>query len=186
MQEYGPILLPVGLTAICGWRWQTRRSPDWQRWHQRGLLKLPLIGELFRDGQLSKIFMTLALTQQAGLTLLQSLQAVEKTLGQRLWQEAIAGLQQHISGGNPLHQALAGHPLFTPLSFQLIKVGEEAGSLDSMLSRLGELYENATHERADNLAAALEPLMMVVTGGIVGTLVIAMYLPIFNLGEALG
>lgn len=186
MQQYGPILLAVPFAAFCGWRWQARRSPGWQRWQQRTLLRLPFIGELFRGSQLSRIFMTLALTQQSGLTLLRSLQAVEKTLSQKLWQEAIADLQQHISGGYPLHQALAGHLLFTSLSFQLIKVGEEAGSLDSMLSRLGDYYENTTHERADNLAAALEPLMMVVTGGIVGTLVIAMYLPVFGLGEALG
>jgi len=186
MQRYGLLLLPIPFAVLYCWRCKSRRSPDWQRRQQRVLLKLPLIGELYRDGQLSRIFMTLTLTQQAGLTLLQSLQAVEKTLSQRLWRDAIAELQQHISGGYPLHQALRGHLLFTPLCYQLITVGEEAGSLDSMLSRLGELYENATHELADNLAAALEPLMMVITGGIVGTLVIAMYLPIFNLGNALG
>ncbi|MCX8957575.1 protein transport protein HofC [Erwinia psidii] len=186
LQHYGPILLPFSFIAFAGWQWQHRRSPAWQRKQQQTIIKLPLAGELVRGRQLSKIFMTLALTQQAGLTLLQGLQAVEKTLNQRLWQEAIANLQKNISAGNPLSQALAGHTLFTPICYQLVKVGEEAGSLDGMFSRLGELYESTTNELADSLASALEPVVMVITGIIVGTLVVAMYLPVFNLGNALG
>lgn len=177
----------MGLTVLAfSWRWQTKRSPEWQKREQRWLLALPLTGKLYQGGLLSRIFMTLALTQQAGLTLLQSLQAVEKTLTSLLWREAIQQLQQHIATGYPLYQALKQHPLFSPVCYQLIKVGEESGSLDSMLERLGELHEEMTHELADNLAAALEPMMMVITGVLVGALVIAMYLPIFNLGDALG
>ncbi|MGB9098430.1 protein transport protein HofC [Erwinia sp.] len=186
LQRHGLLVL-AGLTALgCCWRWQTKRSPEWQKREQRWLLALPLTGKLYQGGVLSRIFMTLALTQQAGLTLLQSLQAVEKTLTSLLWREAIQQLQQHIASGYPLHQALRQHRLFSPVCYQLIKVGEESGSLDSMLERLGEMHEEMTHEQADNLAAALEPIMMVITGGLVGALVIAMYLPIFNLGEALG
>ncbi|WP_261643694.1 protein transport protein HofC [Erwinia mallotivora] len=186
LEHHAALLLPAALIFYTAGRWQYRRSPDWQQKCQLIVLKLPLAGELVRGGQLSRIFTTLALTQQAGLTLLQSLQAVEKTLHQKLWQKAVAELQEHISAGYPLCQALAGHRLFPPLCYQLIKTGEEAGSLDMMLSRLGELYENTTHDLADSLAAALEPVMMVVTGIIVGALVVAMYLPIFNLGNALG
>lgn len=127
----------------------------------------------------------LQLTQQAGLTLLQGLDAACVTLSSRLWQDAIKAIQQHIAQGNPLHQALHMHPLFTPLCRQLIRVGEESGALDVMLARLAEWHERETLTRADNLAASLEPVMMVVIGGIVGTLVIAMYLPVFGLGEAM-
>ncbi|MEI2266321.1 protein transport protein HofC [Erwinia sp. CGal63] len=186
LQHYGLLILPLTGGGFAYWRWQSRRLPAWQRSEQQWLLQLPLIGRLYRGGQLSRIFLTLALTQQAGLPLLQGFQAVEKTLHHLLWREAIVALQQHIAGGSPLHQALAHHQLFTPLCYQLIKVGEEAGALDSLLLRLGEWHEASTHDLADNLAAALEPLMMVVTGVLVGTLVIAMYLPIFNLGDALG
>mgnify|MGYP004706042937 FL=1 len=77
------------------------------------------------------------------------------------------------------------HLLFTALCAQLIRVGEEAGALDVMLARLAEWHEAQTLMRADALAASLEPLMMVVIGGIVGTLVIAMYLPVFGLGDAI-
>lgn len=186
LQKYGLTLLLLLCALGFLWRWQCHRSPAWQRAEQHGLLRLPLIGRLYRGGQLCVIFMTLSLTQQSGLTLLQGLQAAEKTLSHRLWCEAIARLEQHIASGFPLHQALAHHRLFTPLCYQLIKVGEEAGALDTLLIRLVEWHESSTHELADNLAAALEPLMMLVTGILVGTLVVAMYLPVFNLGEALG
>lgn len=172
--------------VIAMWRRQRRRRPGWLRIEQQLMLRLPLLSQLYRGGQLSHIFTTLTLTQQAGLTLLQSLQAVEKTLSQGVWREAVQQLQAHIAAGRPLHQALARHPLFTPLCHQLIQVGEEAGSLDVLLARLAQWHEEHTHELAESLAATLEPMMMVVTGLIVGVLVVAMYLPIFGLGQALG
>ncbi|KOC88929.1 protein transport protein HofC [Winslowiella iniecta] len=179
--------LTVGV-VIAGWFWRSQRKKriNWQRNEQRLLLRVPLISRLYRGSQLSQIFTTLTLTQRAGLTLLQSLEAVEQTLSHCLWREAIVQLQQHIAAGKPLHQALVQHQLFTPLCHQLIKVGEEAGSLDVLLARLAQWHEDQTHELADSLAATLEPLMMVVIGLIVGILVVAMYLPIFGLGDALG
>jgi protein transport protein HofC len=162
-----------------------RRSVAWQKRVHQWLLRMPLLSPLWRGGQLSQIYAILQLTQQSGLTLLQSLQAVEVTLVSRLWRDAIIQLQQHIAAGAPLHQALQQHLLFTPLCAQLIRVGEEAGALDVMLARLAEWHEAQTLARADALAASLEPMMMVVIGGIVGTLVIAMYLPVFGLGDAI-
>lgn len=174
------------IAVVLLWRRLHKKSPGWQRREQRLLMRLPLIAALYRGSLLSQIFTTLSLTQRAGLTLLQSLQAVEKTLSPLLWREAIAALQRHIENGNPLHQALKTHQLFTPLCYQLVKVGEESGSLDALLARLAGWHEQRTHQLADALAAALEPLMMVVIGAIVGTLVVAMYLPVFRLGDALG
>lgn len=180
-----PLAASTALIALL-WRRQRRKHPGWQRKEQQLMLCLPLLSQLYRGSQLSQIFTTMTLTQQAGLTLLQSLQAVEQTLSHCLWRETIQQLQQHIAAGRPLHQALAQHRLFTPLCHQLIKVGEEAGSLDVLLARLAQWHEEHTHELAESLAATLEPLMMVVIGLIVGVLVVAMYLPIFGLGEALG
>lgn len=180
--------IALALTIMCilfGARWLYRGSVHWQIRVHRWLLRLPLLSTLWRGGQLSQIYAVLQLTQQAGLTLLQSLQAVEVMLGSPLWREAIIALQRHIAGGLPLHQAMQHHLLFTALCAQLIRVGEEAGALDVMLARLAEWHEAQTLMRADALAASLEPLMMIVIGGIVGTLVIAMYLPVFGLGDAI-
>ncbi|ROR05147.1 protein transport protein HofC [Erwinia sp. JUb26] len=186
LQYQAPLLMVPLITAGVFYRRQRKNAPNWQRAEQKLLLKIPLLSPLYRGSQLSQIYTTLALTQQAGLTLLQSLQAVEKTVSARLWQEAIVKLQQHIAAGNPLHQALKSHDLFTPLCYQLVKVGEESGSLDALLARLASWHEAQTHQLADTLAAALEPMMMVVIGAIVGALVVAMYLPVFRLGDALG
>lgn len=186
LQRHGALAMGVLFTAALLCRWQRSRSAAWQRREQQILLKLPLLSPLYRGGQLSQIYTTLSLTQQAGLTLLQSLQAVETTLTSLLWREAVAALQQHIAAGHPLHQALRAHALFTPLCYQLIKVGEESGSLDTLLARLASWHDARTHQLADTLAAALEPIMMVVIGVIVGGLVVAMYLPVFRLGDALG
>ena len=179
--------LAVALAAMtAAWRALRKRRLSWQRGEQRWLLRLPLLAKLWRGSLLSQIFTTLTLTQQAGLPLLQGLQAVEGTLAPLLWREAIQQLQEQVAGGIQLHQALAASALFTPQCRQLIKVGEEAGALDDMLARLAQWHEEQTQELAETLAATLEPVMMIVTGAIVGTLVVAMYLPIFNLGEVMG
>lgn len=185
LQRWGGLIAAVALSIAFGWRKLRKASADWQRREQLLMLRLPLIAPLWRGSQLSQIFAILQLTQKAGLTLLQSLQAVEETLTPLIWREAVGYLQQHIARGLPLHQAVQDHRLFTPLCHQLIRVGEEAGALDIMLARLAEWHEGQTLLRAESLAASLEPMMMVVIGGIVGTLVIAMYLPVFGLGDAI-
>lgn len=185
LQEWGAVLAIGVSLMLVAWHQLRRRSAGWQRREQAIFLRIPLLSGLWRGTQLTQIYTILNLTQRAGLTLLQGLAAVEVTLSSLLWREAMAGLQQHIAQGNPLHQALMHHPLFTPLCSQLVRVGEEAGALDLMLARLAEWHEAETRERADTLAASLEPMMMVVIGGIVGTLVIAMYLPVFGLGDAM-
>jgi len=185
LQRWGGWFLILLIAAAMGWQALRRRSPAWQRWEQRLMLRLPLLSDLWRGSQLSQIYAVLQLTQQAGITLLQGLQAAEATLTTRLWRDAMLELQQHIAQGRPLHQALREHALFTPLCMQLVHVGEEAGALDIMLARLAEWHEAQTLSLADALAASLEPAMMVVIGVIVGTLVIAMYLPVFGLGNVM-
>ncbi|MGP2461206.1 protein transport protein HofC [Pantoea ananatis] len=185
LQAWGFPLSGLIILLVAGWQQWRRRSENWQRREQRVLMHIPIVGGLWQGNQLTQIYSVLQLTQQAGLTLLQGLEAAKVTLSSRLWQDAIRLLQNHIAQGNPLYLALSNHPLFSPLCSQLIRVGEEAGALDVMLARLAEWHEGQTLMRADNLAASLEPVMMVVIGGIVGTLVIAMYLPVFGLGEAM-
>lgn len=180
------IPLTMSITALTFfWRHQRKKRFSWQRKEQLLLLSLPVISTLYRGSQLSLIFTTLTLTQQAGLTLMHGLQTVQKTLNGVLWREEIVKLQKHIAMGKPLHLALKQHKLFTPFCYQLIKVGEEAGALDVLLEKLAQWHEANTHELADKLTTTLEPLLMAVVGIIVGVLVVAMYLPIFGLGDAL-
>lgn len=153
---------------------------------QRLLNALPLIGSLIGGQQLSLIFTILALTQSAGISFLQGLQSVEESLSCPLWRQRLAQARALIVQGEPIWQALSRCGGFTPLCLQLIRTGESAGALDQMLENLAHHHREQTYQRADSLAAHLEPMMLVITGSLVGILVVAMYLPVFHLGDAIG
>ncbi|MHC0744035.1 protein transport protein HofC [Klebsiella pneumoniae] len=171
---------PVRPTPRC-------RGP-WAGWRprQRLLNALPLIGSLIGGQQLSLIFTILALTQSAGISFLQGLQSVEESLSCPLWRQRLAQARALIVQGEPIWQALSRCGGFTPLCLQLIRTGESAGALDQMLENLAHHHRQQTYQRADSLAAHLEPMMLVITGSLVGILVVAMYLPVFHLGDAIG
>ena len=147
---------------------------------------VPLIGSLIGGQQLSLIFTILALTQSAGISFLQGLQSVEESLSCPLWRQRLAQARALIVQGEPIWQALSRCGGFTPLCLQLIRTGESAGALDQMLENLAHHHREQTYQRADSLAAHLEPMMLVITGSLVGILVVAMYLPVFHLGDAIG
>ena len=179
----GIIVIALFSTAILFFR---KRLPYWQIREQRILLGIPLVSPLWRGQCLSQIFAVLTMTQQAGIPLLEGLAAAEKTVSQQLWRQQLNIIRGKITEGTPFWQALGASRCFTPLCRQLIRVGEESGELDLMLDRLTQWHTQQTQERADNLTAMLEPLMILAIGGIIGLLVIAMYLPIFHMGEVMG
>lgn len=182
----GPYLL-LAVTGLAGfyWRW-LHPLADWQQREQAVLLRIPLITSLVKGNCLSQVFRILAMTQQAGLTLVAGLSAAKLSVNIVFYCQALTTIEQQLSQGYPFHSALAQQPLFPSLCQQLVRVGEESGTLDILLDKLAVWHEQQTYELADTLAQTLEPLLMIVVGGIVGTLVIAMYLPIFQLGNVLG
>ncbi|MFZ1875038.1 MAG: type II secretion system F family protein, partial [Chania sp.] len=182
----GPYLLVI-LASLIGFylRW-LHPLPDWQQREQAALLRIPLISSLIKGNCLSQIFRILTMTQQAGLTLVEGLHAATLSVGNLFYRQALETIQQQLAQGHPFHSALAHQVLFPSLCQQLVRVGEESGTLDTLLGKLALWHEQQTHELADTLAQTLEPMLMMVVGGIVGALVIAMYLPIFQLGNVLG
>lgn len=182
----GPYVLLAGALLAGGyWRYCHPHS-RWRRREQRLCLRLPLIAQLIKGACLSQIFRTLHMTQRAGLTLLEGLDAALLSMENLFFHQALENIRQRLNQGLPLYQALAEQPLFPPLCQQLARVGEESGTLDTLLGKLALWHEQQTHELADALAQTLEPLLMLTIGIIVGGLVIAMYLPIFQLGTVLG
>lgn len=161
-------------------------KPGWLMRQQRWLLRMPVAGALIRGQKLSQIFTALSVTQSAGIAFPQGLQSVETMLTCPYWRHVIHSVHQQISQGMTIWQALEKAREFTPLCLQLIRTGEASGALDTMLSNLARHHSEKTHELADNLAAILEPVLLIITGAIIGTLVVAMYLPVFNLGDAIG
>jgi protein transport protein HofC len=180
---YLALLLGASLFGYCRW---LHPRPPWRRREQVLLLRLPLIARLVSGGALSQTFRILTMTQRAGLTLVEGLSAAALAADHLLYRQALEQVRRQIAEGEAFHHAMGLQPLFPPLCRQLVRVGEESGSLDALLDKLAQWYERQTHELADTLAQTLEPLLMLVVGGIVGTLVIAMYLPIFQLGSVLG
>lgn len=183
--EYAMFLFVFSVFIAAGLFWPNKP----QAWHvfwREFQLRTPLIGTLANAAQRSQIFMILALTQQAGISLLQGLYLVEDTLPTGSWREAISRLCHQVSEGVSMGSAMAEYRQFTPLCCQLVHTGEQSGALDNMLLKLAEWHNEATLEQADALTQQLEPLLMIITGVIIGVLVMAMYLPVFHMGDAIG
>ncbi|HCH38244.1 MAG TPA: type IV pilin biogenesis protein [Enterobacter sp.] len=184
LQERGAALL-FSLIAITSGLLFLRRKRRWRYATQRLLLNSPVIGPLVRGQKLSQIFTVLSLTQQAGIAFIQGLESTEETLECPFWQEKLQAIRHRIMQGLPIWSALNEADIFTPLCIQLVRTGEASGALDTMLSNLAQHHNEQTFQQADNLASLLEPVLLIVTGLIIGTLVVAMYLPIFHLGDAM-
>lgn len=186
LTAYGPFIVLL-VTSLCiGYLYIRRHQVHWKQREQRLLLRLPFISALIRGSSLSQIFQTLAMTQYAGIPLTAGLDAALMSIHNCSYQQALKHIQAQINQGLPLYKALAQQPLFPPLCQQMVRVGEESGALDVLLEKLANWHQQQTQDLADNLTQMLEPLLMLVIGSIVGTLVIAMYLPIFQLGDVIG
>ncbi len=183
--DYSVWLMGLSATVVLYYQRLRRKSPHWQRREHQLLLRLPLLCELIRSHCLSQIFYTLSMTQQAGLTLPVGLSAAA-TLNNRVYQHSLIAIQHQLEQGIPLGQAMQSYPQLYPSPCeQFIRVGEESGALDTLFTRLAHWYESHTKQRADMLTQTLEPVLLTAVGGLVGILVIAMYLPIFQLGNML-
>ncbi|MCC3718850.1 protein transport protein HofC [Rouxiella badensis] len=183
--RFGPALT---LLIVCGgglYFHYLHPQETWQRREQGWLLRLPLVKKLISDGCLCQLFQTLVLTQHAGMTLSAGLSAAESAISNLHYKSAVGELTRQLAQGIPLHKALSASPRFPALCRQLVKIGEESGSLDTLLQKLAHWHAEQANELADNMAQKIEPLMMLFMGIVVGGLVIAMYLPIFNLGAAM-
>ena len=162
-----------------------QKHSGWLRYQQRILLACPVTGQLVLGQKLSQIFTVLSLTQQAGIAFLQGLESVKETLTCPWWREIVTAIHQDITQGLSISAAFSARGVFTPLCIQLVSTGEASGALDAMLLNLAKHHSEHTQQLADGLASILEPILLVVTGLIVGTLIVAMYLPIFHLGDAM-
>ncbi|WP_051234104.1 type II secretion system F family protein [Halomonas halocynthiae] len=162
-----------------------RRSPSIAfRVHQFAL-RLPILGSLLNKSAVARYARTLATTFSAGVPLVDALTSAAGATGNRVYEKAVISTRDDVSGGLPLHIAMRMSGQFPPLVIQMVGIGEEAGALDAMLDRVAEYYEDEVSTVVDNLTTLLEPFILVLLGGMVGFLVISMYLPVFELGGAM-
>ncbi len=146
---------------------------------------LPVLGKVRHQAVLARFSRTTAILFAAGLPLTDALAAVAGATGSNLYHQAVLGIHDQVATGQSLHQILHQHPLFPPLITQMVAIGEESGSLDEMLNKAADFYEEAVDHLVDSLSSLLEPVIMIFLGLVVGGLVVALYLPVFQLGSVI-
>ncbi|MDH5730785.1 MAG: type II secretion system F family protein, partial [Gammaproteobacteria bacterium] len=149
------------------------------------ILTLPLFGGLLRKGVIARYSRTLATMFSAGVPLVEALESVAGAAGNRVYARAIMRMRDGVATGQQLQMTMHQSKLFPNMAVQMVAIGEESGSLDVMLSKVADFYEREVDEGVDSLSKLMEPLIMVILGGLVGGLVIAMYMPIFNMGKVM-
>ncbi|WP_049723588.1 type II secretion system F family protein [Gilvimarinus polysaccharolyticus] len=149
----------------------------------RTSLKIPVIGGILYLAILARFARTLSTTFAAGVPLIDALTSVAGAAGNRIYRDAILKVREDVSTGIQLNAAIRNQNIFPPLLIQMTAIGEESGALDDMLDKAAGYYEEEVDNKVDNLASLLEPIIMSVLGILVGGLLIAMYLPIFQLGN---
>ena len=147
----------------------------------RSILKAPVIGDLVRKTTVARFTRTLATLLQSGVPILDALDICARTAGNVIIEEAVLFVRKSISEGKNMAEPLAQTQVFPDMVVQMIAVGEQTGALDQMLGKIADFYEEETDIAVAALTSAIEPVLMVGVGGMVGVVLIAMYLPIFNL-----
>ncbi len=144
-------------------------------------LKLPVFGQLFRKIALTRFSRNLGTMMQSGVPILQSLDIVAETTGNVVLERATRAVQESVRTGEALATPLLQHPVFPPMVVQMMAVGEETGALDTMLAKIAEFYDQEVESTTESLTALIEPLMIAFLGGIVGSMIVALYMPIFKI-----
>lgn len=160
-----------------------KRSEKMQSTMDRLLLKLPIFGELIRKATVARFARTLSTMFAAGVPLVEALDSVAGAAGNRVYFDATKQVQSEISTGASLTVAMQNTEVFPNMVLQMVAIGEESGALDSMLSKVADFYEGEVDDAVEGLSSLMEPIIMVVLGTLIGGLVIAMYLPIFKMGQ---
>jgi type IV pilus assembly protein PilC len=159
-----------------------KTSPKLQEAVDRFMLKAPVIGEITTKSAIARFSRTLETMSAAGVPLVEAMDSVAGATGNIVYHDASLKIRDEVSQGTQLQTSMRNTGLFPNMAIQMVSIGEEAGSLDGMLAKVADFYENEVDNAVDALTSLLEPLIMSVLGVLVGGLIIAMYLPIFKLG----
>lgn len=181
---YVAIIAMVG--AVLLFKEATRRSDAFAYAVDKYMLKLPVIGDILYLSVMARFARTLSTTFAAGVPLIDALTSVAGAAGNRIYSKAIISVREDVSTGIQLNTALKAKGIFPTLLVQMASIGEESGALDEMLDKVAIYYEEAVDNKVDTLTSLLEPMIMSVLGVLVGGLLIAMYMPIFQLGAVVG
>jgi type IV pilus assembly protein PilC len=182
MQHQGWMVLIVISGAIYAFLYFHRRSRNMRRGLDRMMLKFPIIGPILVKSAIARFARTLSTMFAAGVPLVEAMQSVAGATGNIVYEEGTLRMKDEVATGQRLQRAMENTGLFPNMVVQMIAVGEESGSLDTMSAKVAEFYEAEVDNAVDGMSSLMEPIIMAVLGVLVGGMVIAMYLPIFKLG----
>jgi type IV pilus assembly protein PilC len=185
MQHQGWVVGIVVGGSIYGFTYFHKRSRNMRRAIDRAALKFPIIGPILVKSAIARFARTLSTMFAAGVPLVEAMQSVAGATGNIVYEEGTLRMKDEVATGQRLQRAMENTGLFPNMVVQMIAVGEESGSLDTMSSKVAEFYEAEVDNAVDSMASLMEPMIMAVLGVLVGGMVIAMYLPIFKLGQAI-
>jgi type IV pilus assembly protein PilC len=160
-----------------------RRSATFRRFMDRALLKVPVVGDILYKSAVARFARTLSTMFAAGVPLVEAMDSVAKAAGNIVFTEAIMTMKDQVATGQQLQLTMQQSGLFPNMATQMVAIGEESGALDAMCAKVADFYEAEVDSLVDSLSSLLEPMIMAVLGVLVGGLVVAMYLPIFKMGQ---
>jgi type IV pilus assembly protein PilC len=185
MISYWWLVLAVVVGVVFAFIYFKKRSLVFAHFLDRFMLKIPIVGQILHNASIARFARTLAVTFKAGVPLVEALDIVAGATGNTVYEKAVHRIRDDVSVGYQMNMAMKQVNLFPHMVVQMTAIGEEAGALDAMLFKVAEFYEEEVNNAVDALSSLLEPLIMIVIGIVVGSMVIGMYLPIFKLAAAI-
>jgi type IV pilus assembly protein PilC len=185
VQKWWFVILLMIIAAIFVFREAKLRSVKFSEFLDRLILRLPIFGVIVHDSVIARFSRTLATTFAAGVPLVDALESTAGAAGNSVYAKAIRQIKDDVTTGSTLYSSTKATGLFPNMLLQMMSIGEESGSLDEMLDKVANHYEEAVDNAVDSLSSLMEPMIMAILGVLVGGLMIAMYLPIFMLGSVI-
>lgn len=179
------VLFGAIIGLVFGLREAVKRSPKVAAEKDKLVLKLPIVGEIMKKSAVARFGRVLSTTFAAGVPLVDALESVAEASGNVVYRDAILKIQDEVSSGTQMNAAIRATGVFPNMVVQMVAIGEESGALDAMLEKVASYYEDEVDNLVDGLTSMIEPLVMAFLGVVVGGLLIAMYLPIFTMGDAM-
>ena len=183
---YGWLVIIGLIGSVVGFYQWLQRSPKLQKRVDALLLKMPIFGGIVRKATIARWARTTSTLFAAGVPLVETLDSVAGASGNIIYEEATQEIRSKVNQGISLTSGMVATDLFPNMMVQMASIGEESGALDDMLNKAAEFYEDEVDNAVSQLSSLMEPIIMVVLGGIVGVILVAMYLPLFNLGNVVG
>lgn len=184
MQANWYIYLGVLIAIVVGYVQLNNKSEKFRDSKDALLLKFPIFGPLIQKAAVARYARTLATTFAAGVPLVDALDSAAGASGNSVYRKAIMKIKEDVTSGLQINMAMISTGVFPNMVNQMVAIGEESGAVDTMLAKVADIYEQEVDDAVDGLSSLIEPFVIVFIGGVVGTVIVAMYLPIFKLGDA--